>query len=59
MHLSRELVRAKEESAAYLQPGYLLDPGYHDMLLIEVPLDSHLPARAARCVHNVCIARFG
>lgn len=34
MHLSRELVRAKEESAAYLQPGYLLDPGYHDMLLI-------------------------
>lgn len=48
MHLSRELIRAKEESAAYL-----LDPGYHDMLLIEVPSGSHLPAREARCVHNV------
>ena len=31
-------------------------PGYHDMLLIA---DSHLPTRAARCVHNVYEARFG
>ena len=34
---------------AYLQIG-CEHPGYHDMLLIDAPPESHLPTRAARCV---------